>query len=139
MPFKGGLRTEVVGILLITYRGGNDKQPIRWVRLSDFVLFRRELEQYTKLALQARRIHEEAEELRSMGLTDRQFAAHGIDLTQLKQWLATEHTWPIIGHRLLQDKYRRGRQYLQFNRIHRLPLRKVQQAELVQRRNAESP
>lgn len=128
---------EIVGILMIHYKGGGAPQPIRWVRLSDYNNLRNVLQGHTDQAARAESIRSQIAALRSKGVTDQMLAAHGVDVTQFEQMASTVRAWPLVGYQLL-DHPATG-PYLRFSRVHQLQTPDIDYVQLVQRRMAETP
>jgi len=128
---------EMAGVLLVTYKGGQDKQPIRWVRLSDFTNLQSRLDGHASQAESARSIRQQVASLRAQGITDAQLAASGVDLRLFEQMAAAHHTWPLISYTL--HRHPATGLYLRFGRIHHLELPNITSIELVQQQRVETP
>ena len=128
---------EVVGVLLIHYKGGGAPQPIQWVRLSDVDNLRNALSSHADQTARAASIRAQITALRSRGVTDAQLAASGIDVQQFEQMATTAQTWPLISYQLLHHPATGA--YLRFNRVHQLQTAGIDYVQLVQRRMAETP
>lgn len=120
-----------VGVLLITYQGANDEQPIRWVRLDDFTRLQQFVTNQTSLNADLRRIRAEVARLRAQGVTDAQLRGAGIDLSRLAP---TDATLPLRSY-VITTKY--GIRFLDFNRTHTLRANTITSVRLVQRQRVE--
>lgn len=120
-----------VGVLLITYQGANDEQPIRWVRLDDFTRLQQFVTNQTSLNADLRRIRAEVARLRTQGVTDAQLRGAGIDLSRLAP---TDATWPLRSY-VITTKY--GIRFLDFNRTHTLRVNTITSVRLVQQQRVE--
>jgi hypothetical protein len=123
-----------VGVLLITYRGSRDEQPIRWVRLSDFESLQRFVASGTKQAQRGDRIAAEITRLRAQGISDAELLAAGIDVAQFNQMANANTTWPIMSYNVV-TRFRTS--WLRINRTHQLDTRRITDLRLVQRQQVE--
>lgn len=119
--------TVTVGLLLITYRGSRDEQPIRWVRLDDFTNLQRYITNQADMDRDLKHIRQEVKRLRAQGVTDAQFEQAGIDVSRLEP---TSATLPLRSY-VITTKY--GVRYLDPNRTHTLQLGKIVSIRLTQR------
>ncbi len=120
-----------VGILLITYKGSRDEQPIRWVRLSDANSLQQFVTSGAEQTERAERIGAEITRLRSVGVTDKQLKAAGIDVDLFNQLSTTRKPWPLTSYNLTTSFGRTG---ISFHRVHQLEWHKIDRLRLVNRR-----
>jgi sulfur relay (sulfurtransferase) complex TusBCD TusD component (DsrE family) len=127
---------EVVGTLLITYAGGQDQQPIRWVKLTDFTNLQKWLDIRADHAQHAQFIRAQITALRQRGVTDEQMATSGMDVAQFERMATADGTWSLISYQRQQDPVTGD--YLRINRVHQLQTNTITGIKLVNRQTVRS-
>jgi hypothetical protein len=122
---------EVVGVLLITYKDSQGRQPIRWVKLSDFRNLHNWLQTSADQAQRAQSIRAQIASLRQRGVTDEQIAASGMDVAEFERMATTDGAWALVSYKRLHDPV--TGHYLRFGRVHQLQTTNIVSIQLVNR------